>query len=133
MSLPEIAWRLIREWRRVQRDGRPWGMWIREYPALPPDADEIPVGALPVRTWFVDDAGPREESVWKWVRFEATRPLDQSDSGRALFSIGRAAFAPYASLPHVYSEAVWGPLYGHGERWARPQNGQAQPEGLWRA
>ena len=129
-----VIQRLVREWRSVQQADRPWGMWIREYASLPPDAQGLRETAVPLRVWFVDDAGLREESIWKWARFFATRPVDHSDAGKRLFAIGRVAFARYAECGDLYVEAVWGPTHGWGSRWSFDEDSERVPKGsLWRS
>jgi len=136
--IPPIEEYLIRhitgEWHTIRVEDLPWGLWIRRYAALPPDANEVDGWAVPERVWFADEAGLRTESIWKWARFVATRPSDDSDSGRSRFNIARAALAPYSDGRHDYADTLWGPRHGWGARWEIGADGfPCYEQNLWRA
>lgn len=126
--------RIARDWRRVREGDRPWGVWIRRYPPLATQVDRLDVRRLPEAVWFLDDGGLRLEDIYRWMRFLHLRPTDDSDAGRRLFAIGRAAFAPYEEEECWYVETLWGPRHGTGSRW-RPGSAASPEEWeeLWRA
>jgi hypothetical protein len=118
--------RIAIEWRRVQEDGRPWGVWVRRYAPVPPDFDGSRFRELPERAWFLTEEGMTVQSPWAYRRFEVVQggrlwclrfwPEPNPLFSTQLHHIGSAAFAPYRDLKGVYLEWQWGGLWGRGWR-----------------
>lgn len=119
----------------------PDGIWIRRYPPVPPDTQDVnDTTMFPHAVWFVDQHGLRRENVWKWRRLVTVqweKPWCQRTwaEPNAVFGqrflIGLAAFAPYVDGSGFYMETQWAGLFGHGWRVSISDTGVMSRSGLW--
>ena len=111
-----------------------WGLWIRQYPPISVDADNVDYRAFPQKVWFVEGSEVRQENVWKWMRLIAAQELAPIWYTDHVFSIAQAAFAPYSESEDYYVEVWWGCLWG--EAWRVSIGPEGQPKflkELWKA
>lgn len=129
---------IIEEWEKLPTRYKPPCVWIRQYPAIPLEVDELnDLTMFARRVWFLDNKGLREENVWKWRRFAVVQTQPLWAMGRDKISnpvwghpheIGVAGFAPYLNSDKFYVEMSWGNRYGSGWQVTIDENGKAQRE-----
>ncbi len=131
----ETEWRRLRPIRprgaTVEEELQPpWGVWIRQFAALPPEADSANCtyeDALSrIRAvWFLDERGLATHGVWehhRYVTVHFRRPwtvlwVETSLPSSHLYNpIGTATIAPYEDSDDWYLDYQWGGLFGRGYR-----------------
>lgn len=117
---------VVREWQSLPQASRPWGVWVRQYPAISSEVHKIDDSVLPEAVWFLDDHGLEWRDVWQWMRFVAVH-IEQLWCGKMwakesdrIFGdphmIGLAAFAPCTVEGVFYLETIWGGKFGGGRQ-----------------
>jgi len=115
----------------------PWGVWIRLFAPLPPDADSIgytydEMLSRLQAVWFLDEQGLRTQSVWAYHRFVTVhhrqlwcnRLFECSlPTGKIYHQIAEATIAPYQNSSDWYMDYQWGSRYGLGGRLVMDDNG----------
>ena len=134
------------EWKALPEVSRPWGVWMTLHAPLAANADHILQRRMPLihGAWFFEDgmALPAERDIWAFTRFwvmHFERPWDEArcasrdprfSPGR--FSLGVAAFAPYADSQDWCLETLWAGLRGQGRRLRLTTEGIIEPvQDLW--
>jgi hypothetical protein len=111
-----------------------WGIWVRQYPAIPDKSDAVDFLAFPDKVWFVEGLKVRQENSWKWMRLVAAVRLAPSPCRDMFFSIGQTAFAPYEGSDDYYVEVLWGGRWGEAWRVGiSPEGKFVVKAGLWKA
>lgn len=127
---------IVEEWKSLSEQFKPAAAWIRRYPSVPLELDEINDHTMfPQAVWFLDSGGLRQESIWKWRRF-LTVHWEQPGCSTLLkepnpifgdpHEIAFAAFAPYLESDRFYVEMQWGGRFGSGWQIAINEQGKAQ-------
>ena len=127
---------ITEEWFSLPEKFKPAATWIRKYPPVPLDLDEVNDTTMsPELVWFLDESGLRQESIWKWRRFLVIhwqQPWcssickEPSDIFGNPHEIGLAAFAPYLDSDMFYVEMQWGGRFGSGWQVVINKHGKAQ-------
>ena len=114
-------------------------VWVRQYPPVPPDANDLSRAGFPLAVWLLDKNNLHSENVWKWRRFAAVhfekpwcgKMHGESSGFNMVQSFGFAAFVPCAEntfLVDVQFAGSWG--YGWRVNFDEQGNVQSQKE-LW--
>lgn len=127
---------IMGEWESLPPQLAPPSVWIRQYPPIPLEMNEVNDRTMfPQAVWFLDRTGLREENVWKWRRFivvHGHQPwcsrIYQEPS--AIFGdpheIGMAAFAPCLASDRFYVETNWGGRFASGWQVVIDKRGRAR-------
>jgi hypothetical protein len=117
---------IVTEWKTLPNKFRPWGVWIRLYPPIPPMSDpNLCILSLPNKVWFLDNNGLYQHSIWEFQRFIVVHGFQPwclltTKERTKVFGdpheIGLVAFAHYDKSNDIYLEKIWGGRYGRGLR-----------------
>jgi hypothetical protein len=127
---------ITEDWNSLTATYKPAVVWIRQYPPMPPERDDINDQTMfPQAVWVLDMHGLRQESVWKWRRFVVvhwqqpwcnTVPKEPSAIFGHPHEIGLTAFAPYLESGTFYVETQWGGRFGSGWQVQINEHGKVQ-------
>ncbi len=132
------------EWQALPEECKPRGVWITLHAPLAPSADHPLQDALIHQAWFLEGGMsiPQERKAEAFTRFWMThfvRPWDEAGyaspdprfSGHC-YSLGLAAFAPYAGSLDLCLETIWGGRWGWSRRLTfTPDDSIRHVQGLW--